>query len=293
MPITIAEKFASRKGDAQSRDLLYVAVGSSDDVAVRAAVLDTAPGATDDGLPRRDTQTILEPVAPLIWDATVHYGLENRQPQAGDDPDFSFDTTGGTQHITHSNPDYGSIGRYGINGDSAPDNGGSIGATADGIEGCDIVVPVFHFAETHFFAPDYVTDDYLTILYTLTGTLNVAAWRIFEAGEVLFLGASGARHGTKPWAIGYRFAASPNKYKAATDADAMRRQIVIPAGVTTSGTAKNITITRKDGWDYFWVRSIPSVIQGTSIAACLTMTPRHAYVHPVYRRTDFTQLAIG
>lgn len=60
---------------------------------------------------------------------------------------FSFDTGGGAQHITQS---LANVARYAPPGQTAPNFKGAIGVTADSVEGVDITVPVYHFAETHY-----------------------------------------------------------------------------------------------------------------------------------------------
>jgi hypothetical protein len=47
----------------------------------------------------------------------------------------------------------------------APDFGGAIGVTADGVEGVDITVPVFQFSETHYFTDDAGDPSYKGALF--------------------------------------------------------------------------------------------------------------------------------
>jgi len=278
MPIIVAEKFESRSGDATRRTLAYVAVGTDDDVAARAAVLANAPATTADGLPRRDAQLDIKHIAPLVWDASLPYSQSDQQPQAGHEPEYDFDTTGGTQHIIIAKE---TVGKYGQAGDSAPDPKHMIGTHAGGVDGCDIVVPVFSFGETHWFFDEsqsellpegtfVVDDDYKDAIYHLTGRTNMAPWRSFDAEEVLFLGARGSRRGAGPWEVRFAFAASPNLTNL------------------TIGTITNIV---KNGWDYLWTQSVPKVV-GTAENAFLCMIPHHAYVSRVYDSDDFADLHV-
>ncbi len=117
----------------------------------------------------------------------------------------------------------------------APDFQGAIGVSADGVEGIDITVPVYHFAETHYKPDNQITGAYKGVLFNLTGKVNGDVFRGFAPGEVLFLGASGAKRGSgteADWEITYRFAASPN------------------ASGLSIGPIGGIT---KQGWDYLWV----------------------------------------
>jgi len=117
-----------------------------------------------------------------------------------------------------------------------------------------------------------VTPSYRKQLFRLTSKVNQAAWREFDAGEVIFMGASGARRGTKStddWEITFKFSASPNE-----------TEIVIG----------EITGIRKRGWEYLWVRYDD---QEDEFATMLVKRPRAAYVEQVYRYGDFRQLGIG
>uniref|UniRef100_A0A7C2JZN0 Uncharacterized protein n=1 Tax=Schlesneria paludicola TaxID=360056 RepID=A0A7C2JZN0_9PLAN len=118
-----------------------------------------------------------------------------------------FDTGGGTQHITQS---LGTVGVWAAPGVFPPNFRGGIGVTKDGVEGVDITIPVYNFAETHYIDAALVTGAYKAALFYLTGTVNNGPFRGFAAGEVLFLGAAGSIRGQEDWEIAYRFAASPN-----------------------------------------------------------------------------------
>src|SRR5262245_6293465 len=138
MPITVTEKFESRAGDNSSVDLVYTIDGTDDDQAARAALASTAP-ATHGALNRDDDSLHVEPVGQYLWEGKARYVPSALQPQTGD-ATFSFDTSGGTQHITQSRQ---TINKYAPPGKTAPDFGGAIGVTHDSVEGVDITVPVF------------------------------------------------------------------------------------------------------------------------------------------------------
>jgi len=69
----------------------------------------------------------------------------------------------------------------------------AIGVTDTGVEGVEIVVPVYNFSETHYLPDGQVTQGYKLTLFGLTGKVNNGSFRGFAAGEVLFLGASGSK----------------------------------------------------------------------------------------------------
>ena len=264
MAITVTEKFGSREtneGESPSIDLLYTIKGSDDDIEVKANLLAASP-VLYDGLVRQTAH--IDQIGPLLWDGSVRYG-ERKRPETGDSS-FSFDTGGGTQHITQS---LETLGSYAPPGKTPPDFQGAIGATGESVEGVDVTVPVYNFSETHYVAAESVTGAYKATLFALTGRVNVAPFRGFAAGEVLFLGASGSKRGEEDWEITFRFAASPN---------------------ATGITVGEITGISKRGWDYLWVRYQDAE---DSTAKALVKRPVAAYVERVYYDGDFSGLGIG
>ena len=264
MAITVTEKFGSREtneGESPSIDLLYTIKGSDDDIEVKANLLAASP-VLYDGLVRQTAH--IDQIGPLLWDGSVRYG-ERKRPDTGESS-FSFDTGGGTQHITQS---LETLGSYAPPDKTPPDFQGAIGATGESVEGVDVTVPVYSFSETHYVAAENVTQAYKAALFALTGRVNVAPFRGFAAGEVLFLGASGSKRGEEDWEITFRFAASPN---------------------ATGITVGEITGISKRGWDYLWVRYQDAE---DTTAKALVKRPVAAYVERVYYDGDFSGLGIG
>ena len=275
MSIAFVELVESRRratGDSPRADLIYRLTGTADDAAARTHAENNAPN-THDGLVR---QTIdIEPVwvdttgdGDGEWRVTVRYGRD--EPMNEGDSQYNFDTGGGTQHITHSKE---TIGSYVADG-TAPDNKNAIGVTQNGsgpptVAGCDIVVPVFNFSETHIIADDDVDAAYKATLADLTGKTNDDTFKGFAAGEVLFLGASGTKRGTDDWEITFKFAAGRN----AADL-----------------TVGSITGIAKKGWEYLWVL-FEEVEDGTAVA--LVPQPSAVYVEKVYEAGDLSGLGIG
>jgi len=271
MPVVCEELTASRRrivgGDSPSAELIYGVRGTDDDVVARTIVQAVSPS-VHDGLYR---QTIdLEPdwadtdTSNGRWTATVRY-VANPTPQT-EESSFSFETSGGTQHLTQS---LETIGRYAPAGDTAPDYQGAVGVTHDSVEGVDIAVPVYAFSETHYKPASFVTLAYRGTLFSLTGKVNSASFKGLTAGECLFLGARGSRRGAGDWEITYNFAASPNR---------------------TSIVIGNITVPAKKGWEYLWVRYEDSL---DPTANAIVKRPRAAYVEKVYELASFAALGIG
>jgi hypothetical protein len=258
---TVIEIYKSREsritddGKGDSLELAFTVTGSYDDATARAAVEAKSP-ATYMGLVRKEINC--RPTGAGNWEATARYQAEIRDSQ------YTFDTSGGTQHITQSRQ---TLGKYAPPGKTAPDCKGAIGVTPDSVDGADIVVPTYSFSETHFLPDAAVTPAYKAILFALTGKVNNAAWHGFQRGEVLFLGASGSNRGDGYWEVTFRFSASPNM---------------------TSLQVGGITIPDKPGWAYVWFR-----YQDTADANQLIKRPVAAYVERVYDEGDFSQIGIG
>ncbi len=288
MPITVEEKYDSRQSTTGANaqvTLTYIASGSDDDLAIKSAVENFAPE-TYDGLPMQSVQ--IEPISEEFWDASVRYAdSSSPSSSSGGTPDpgsneytYSFDTMGGTQHITQS---LGTVGSYADSSiPSAPDFHGAIGVSNTNgnaeVQGVDVTVPIYNFSETHYLTVEQVTPEYKGTLFQLTGKVNNAAFRGLAAGECLFLGASGTLHGTEftdgtsgggDWEITYRFAASPNK---------------------TGITIGSITGIAKKGWEYLWVRYAD--VEDMN-AMAMVKRPVAAYVEQVYESADFSLLDIG
>lgn len=180
-------------------------------------------------------------------------------------PTVTFDTTGGTRHISRSKLTVSKTP------ESAPDYGGAIEVDGEGnVNGVDVTMPVMTFSETHYFALSKVSTSYQKQLFTLTGKVNNSSFRGFSAGEVLFLGASGQKTGTGDealWEITFKFAVSPNASNVKVSDD--------------------ITVSQKMGWDYLWVRFGEKAVSGL-----LVKTPVAAYVERVYEAADFSGLKL-
>ncbi len=140
--------------------------------------------------------------------------------------------------------------------------------THDNVEGVDITVPVYNFAETHYLADAVVTLAYRVQLFNLTGTVNNGSFRGLAGGECLFLGASGSMRGEADWEVSFRFAGSPNK---------------------TGLQVGDIAGINKKGWEYLWVRYQDSEDMAAKV---LIKKPIAAYIEKVYEDGNFGLLGI-
>jgi len=200
------------------------------------------------------------------WQVTINYSKDGAEDGAAPlKRARSFDTTGGTQHITQAYSET----RFGTN---APDQKKAIGVDSNGVNGVDIVVPQLQWQETYDVPNTYVTSAWIRGVSGVTGTTNNAPFRGFEAGEVLFLGCSGSQEwddekGRGPWSLSFRFVASKN---------------------VTGETVGDIAGVAKKGHEYLWVRYEDAVDSNV-----LLKKPKAVYVNKVYRESNFSTLGIG
>ena len=250
------ERFDSRPLNV-SRDptatLIFNLWRSDDELRIAAKLEDTAP-ALFDGLDA-DNYT-LDPQGGGVWLANVNYKIRNQSSE-------SFDTTGGTVHVTQS---------FGTNrfGPLAPDFHGAIGVSDDRVDGVDITIPAYKFSETHYIPRIFVSTSYKNTLFQLTGKVNNSSFKSFAPGEVLFLGSTGQRRGREDFEITYNFAASPN----------------IGSIVFTP----TIEVINKEGWDYMWLYYADEV---DNTAYRIVRRPKAAYVERVYPRADLGLLGLS
>lgn len=152
-----------------------------------------------------------------------------------DELDYSYNTTGGTSHVSYS------IATLGTAGAAIRDFGGGIGWNGDGFDGVDIVTPHIEFSIGVNWPKSFFTQNYRLALANATGCINSAIWNGFAAGCVLFKGvqaqpksfavtqADGTELRDYYWRAVYQFEANP------------------PTTVTFAGT----TLTKR-GFDYLW-----------------------------------------
>lgn len=260
----------------------YKIFGTADDTEVHtevsAAIFSSARYWQYPGIPGMQLMAESYSVSYLgdnAWQVTISYAKDGAED--GTSPlkrARSFDTTGGTQHITQA-CSVGSGGTLDFEKrypSSATNMSGAIGVDANGVNGVDIVMPQLQWQEQYDVPNAYVTAAYVRGVAGITGTTNNASFRGFEAGEVLFLGCSGSQEwddekGKGPWSLSYRFVASKN---------------------VTDQTIGSITGIEKKGHEYLWVR-YEDAVSGSS----LLKQPKAVYVSKVYKDSDFSLLGLG
>jgi len=204
------------------------------------------------------------------WKGEANYVSRSVEGEEVVPDTFSFDTTGGTQHITSSE----NTTKFAPSGQIAPDFQGAIGVSDKSVAGVDIVTPVYNFSKTVRKDNAALSQSYLVALAQLTGKVNDAPFLGCEAGEVLFRGASGSIEQylgvnvSGKSDITFLFSANPNR---------------------SSYSVGSISGISKKGWDYQWVRY---QYDTDSIAKKLIQKPLAVYIEEVYRKGSFSILGI-
>jgi len=274
MTVTLVESRRSRRifvGPIPASFLVYVVTTESEsdpDTAIRDYADANLP-ATYDGKPLNSyTAEPVDETGPdtELWTIEAEYS----SPRGGlvipvGGSASSFDTTGGTRRLLQSIKTQNS---YALPGLTAPNFQGAIGVSDQGVEGVDIIAPIFTFQEIRAELDATVDAAFKAIIFGLTGRVNLTTWNGYEDGEVLFLGATGVQRGDDEWEIVYRFAASPN----ATD--------------LTVGGIEDIS---KAGHDYLWALYRDEV---DTDANQLVKVPYAVFVERVYERGEFSALSV-
>jgi hypothetical protein len=265
MPITVSQRWEGAKVQVSSDNATisseYIIEGTDDEFAAEAA-LGSATSLIAGGLIKKEV-SITDRLSEFAWAGEVSWG--KFEPKETGDSSFSFDTGGGTQHITQS---LATVASYAPPGKTAPNFKGAVGVSDGSVDGVDITVPIYNFNETHYLDVAIVDAAYKLTLFDLTGTVNSLSFKGFAAGEVLFQGASGSLRQHDQWEISYKFAASPN---------------------ATGLSVGDITGIDKGGWDYLWVRYRE---EDDASAKTLARRPVAAYVERVYPLKDLNLLGI-
>jgi hypothetical protein len=256
---------------------IFFARGSEDRGAIRSAIETQAPTAISAGGQVLVRATMdMDWIGPDVFRIECNYAAEQSE-QAREQPapgawKFSWDTTGGSLHITtarglvdqgEDTPTY-----------PAPALGRVIGWDGKKVIGCDIVVPKLQFQITAYYAPATVTTSFVANLARATGKTNNAAWLGFAVGELLFMGSTGDKdlplaHGTRtnPVAVNLKFSASEN-----------REDIYL---------TDSFVIPEKKGWEHLTVTYREKVNGTTGVT---TAVPNWYYVHRVYDSISFASV---
>ena len=253
-----------------SREASYLVLNAESKSAAFAAILDEAP-LEEDGLIRRSVR-----FENFTGDGAMELTVVYEEPDEADDgtissdeesePELSFDCSSGTKHIVRSlnqkklypSPDPG--GMIGWNGKT--------GSDAD-FSGVDVGTATMRETYTKQMRSTDLTTAYKRTIANLTNTVNSTSFMGWEAGEVLFLGASfsGSLSG-EFITVTFNFAIQQNE-----------RNVEVAEGLRVN----------KRGWEYIWTIT-ETVSEGENKAPHVKII--NAIVDQVYRYEDFGKLKL-
>ena len=271
--MAVTERWNRRRLNRDSVERVFQVTGTTDESVAEAAVLAAVPS-TYLGMNLVDWDTKEESLG--LFETTVTYKPFNPAQQepaelGSTTGDVSYNTGSATARRLHSIQTIGSYtdgGFFGV-GSTAPNFKGLIGVTRDGVEGVDVNVPAPTFRETHVFTASSVTASYRRTVSLLAYKANVATFKGYAPGEVLFAGAEFHTRDAESIVGTYDFLISEN---------------------VTGLSIGDITGIDKDGWDYLWVLYNE---EEDATAEYLVRIPTAVYVERVYERADLSALQIG
>jgi len=150
----------------------------------------------------------------------------------------------------------------------------TVGKQPDGrIEGVDVEVPVFTYSETWRFSESAFNAAFRKTLRDSLKKVNNAAWKEYEAGEVMFDNFATNKEG-KSWVVRFDFLIRRNESATFT---------IYP---TVGAAGVNLTKDVK-GWHYAWL-----VYSRQETDQRVTETPIELGIAQVYDEIDFAVLGI-
>ena len=189
-----------------------------------------------------------------IWTAHVEWSTrptnqqqqnQNYPQQPGVDPQESFNSIGGTAHITTA---FDEIGVMTDGVTPAPPLYGGIGWNGDRFEGVDIVSPTFEFTLSHKYPYSSVTSTIRNGWLSLIGCVNLDTFWAFSPGEVLYCGFSGQ---SVTEYDGSLITIDETTYQAAQNYYQISHNFKCSPNVSSMSVA-GVNIS-KLGWEYIWV----------------------------------------
>lgn len=270
MPVTTYEMPASRSTDGSASERQMIVQGTEDESVALAALVAAVP-AIIGTLSLDLASTGVVPIEGTDWwVGTARYGRPEEQRKETGSATFTFDTSGGTQHITQS---LATVGQ--ASSGTASNYKGAIGVTEDSVEGVDIETSGFDFRVTAYVPAASMTNSYIGALKRLTKKVNQVEWSVevdgviqtFAKGCVRLLGVSGSKRISEgDWELSFAFSA---------------REPV-------SATVNTMAYTA-EGWQYVWFRYEESA---DATSKRLVKTAVEVLVEQVYEYGDFAELSL-
>jgi len=262
---------AFRVGDSSTEFIdKYTATGSNNRFAILAEIINSEDIEEEiGGVPRVDISA--EPIdgSDDKWDIEILYSLNPSStisPQIVGDEVTTFTTGGGSTRLKQA---LRHVESYAPDGETAPDHGGAINVTDQGIEGVEIIVPAWTMRIEKLFDSVQVTQGFLNGIFEATGGVNNASFRGFNPGELLLARVDGQPASEESYRISYDLIGSAN---------------------VTDLTVGTITGISKEGHDYLWSEHETKIEnEGTSDARAVRKL-KAIHIEEVYPRVDLSGL---
>lgn len=272
MSIDVWESTKSRKvqkgRDATTRSIQLFVRGAPDETYAESAALGSGlVPSLYYGLPMQSIDTD-EVIAGYLYEVAVSYTNPKKNKDLGLVA-IEFDTTGGKHKITNS---LETVLKKAKSGETAPDFKSAINVSEKNVEGVDIIIPSLKFSLTAVMPFELITVEYGKDCARMTGRTNASGFFGFDAGELLFLGASG------------------NSRRQSEEQPGVEMKYSFEASENASGLSiGDIDGIDKNGHDYLWVLHAPEV---DNTAKFVPKRPKACYVERVYEQADFYALQI-
>ena len=267
-------KEGDQKSDGLLRYTVIIDIDSETEQDAWDLLVATIPAEHRD-MPFKDAQ--IEPQGAGVFYFDVSYAdgdEESKQPKEEGDTAITFDSTGGTEKITHSRETISTFSPG-----TAPDFRGAINVTKSGVDGVEIIVPAWKFTCEKLFTTAQVNAKIQT-WREFTGATNATSFTLnmdgiiqsFRTGDLRFDGVRGSKKKKGIWTFTFNFTFSKGFDTQHGDQSVM---------------VGDIEVTAKEGWEYLWVHYRESTSNNV-----LVRTPAAVYIERVYRSEDFDQLGL-
>lgn len=222
--------------------------------------------------------------SPGEWNCKVQLvspgGKRTDPPATGSTPSRRFQVGHDRRRTLYSQQTRASYGKFGT---SAPDMHNLINVSEKGVEGCDVgdTSGALLFSLTHYLASETVTNAYVASLAALVWHINHTTFIGFDAGCVLFMGASGGQRGVGDWEVTFDFAAKADVADACANWSS-------DSGFGSGHGTGAVAIPVK-AWDFMWAyyKKVPVTIAGKEL---LIYRPQYLYVEQIYLAADLSAL---
>lgn len=273
--VSIASGGIVTAGSRTTDEINYLVLNPPSKESAMSAVIASAPSAHG-GLPLKEVR-FGGYVGDGNIEATAVYGSETEDGDSGYDeetPTMSFDCGGGTKHLVYC----GGSQRTAYRSSDCKDPGNAIGwngksGDACEIAGVDIPTAQFRLTYTKVMTRAAAQDvSFMRACGSLVGKVNDATFKGWNAGEVMFLGASfsAPTKGREKVVVTFNFSVQPNE-----------------SNVSVAGHS----VGNVDGYDYIW--TIPKT---KTVSSGGVVTPQldveGVFVAQVCERASFGALGL-